>query len=189
MRKPSILDGRLHSPFFVYFRQEPRLSDEQILKHFGLLSFSWTKQLQESAQYVILTDAGEWTLLADDWLYSLWHMPSTKTAIEALAESRDVFTWSVGDCDQSFEYKCYRDRELIRQYTVESPNYNDQVVQHDIGEAFEFEKALRELPVEERMACYCAEFGIETSVKREQLRLYSSPNQSRLNPNSGIKNL
>ena len=36
MKQPEIFDGHLHAPFFIYFRRETKLSDEQILDHFGL---------------------------------------------------------------------------------------------------------------------------------------------------------
>lgn len=104
MDRPSIFDGHLHAPFFIYFQGEQQLSDDQILSHFGLAKHRSTVKLPPFSTYVVMANAGDWTLLADDWLYQLWHMPSTRPAIESLAKTHNVLAWSIGDCDQSFEY-------------------------------------------------------------------------------------
>ena len=43
-------------------------------------------------------------MVADDWHYTLWHMPSTRPALQALGRGCDVFACSVGDCDRSFDF-------------------------------------------------------------------------------------
>lgn len=118
MELPQIIDGRLHSGHCIFFRRDPPLSDQQILEHFGLRNHLRADSLPKSCTYAVLADIGEWVLLADDLLYRLWNTPTTAAAVESLAKSRDVFTWSVGDCDMSFGYKVFKDGELIRDYAL-----------------------------------------------------------------------
>jgi hypothetical protein len=188
LEQPSIFDGHLHAPFFIYFRREPLLSDKQILAHFGLHAYHSTAKLPPSSTYAVITDAGDWTLLADDWLYQLWHMPSTRNAIKLLAKTRDVFAWSIGDCDQSFEYTIYRNGELVRQYIVDSPHFDDQVVRIDFGDRLPFESELHDLPIEQKMDRFCSDIGINTIVQRDGLRLYYKPYRSNLDLSAGIRN-
>ncbi len=188
MEQPSIFDCRLHAPFFIYFRGTPRLSDKQILDHFGLHAYQSAAKLPPSSTYAVIADAGIWTLLADDWLYRLWHMPSTRKAIELLAKTHDVFAWSLGDCDQSYEYMIYLNGELVRQCTVDSPHFDDQVVRINIGEHLPFETESKGLPIEQKMERFCCNMGINDSVKREDLRVYYTPYKSNLDLNAGIRN-
>ena len=53
-------------------------------------------------------------MLADDWHYTLWHMESTRLAIEAIAKFHEIFACSEGDCDRSFDYVYYQDGRLMR---------------------------------------------------------------------------
>jgi hypothetical protein len=187
---PQIFDGQLHAPFFIYFRRIPRLTDEQILAQFGLTTYRYTKKLQPSSTYAVIADAGEWTFLADDWLYQLWHLPSTRPAIESLATTRDVFAWSVGDCDQSFEYCLYRNGIRVRQYIVDSPSFSDQVIRVNFGEVLPFESELlsADLEITDKMNQFSAYLGINTIVTQDMLRVYAKPYKSHLDLNAGIRN-
>ena len=190
MDYPQIFNGHLHAPFFIYFRRTPRLTDEQILAQFGLTSHRYTTKLQLSSTYAVIADAGEWTLLADDWLYHLWHMPSTRRAIESLATTHDVFAWSVGDCDLSFEYCLYRNGTRVRQYIVDSPGFSDQVIRVNFGEILSFESELlsADLEITDKMNRFSTNLGINTIVTRDMLRVYAKPYKSHLDPNAGIRN-
>lgn len=79
---------------------------------------------------------------------------------------------------------------MVRQHTVDSPHFDDQVVKIDFGECLPFESDLlaTALPIEEKMNRLCSNIGINTVVTQGQLRLYSSPHKSNLDPNAGIRN-
>lgn len=190
MKEPHIFHGHLHAPFFIFFRREPRLSDEQVLAHFGLPAHRLTPSVPPFSTYVVLADLGDWTMLADDWLYRLWHLPTTRPAIASLARSRDVFAWSIGECDESFEYYLYTGGELVRQYTVDSPHYNDRIIRIDFGRrpSFETEFFAGDLPIDRKLNQYCLNLGIDTRVTPDQLRIYSEPYQSRLTLEGAIHN-
>ncbi|WP_425618878.1 hypothetical protein NA78x_002597 [Anatilimnocola sp. NA78] len=188
--EPKVSNGHLHAPFFIFLRRDPELSDQQILGHFGLRTHRYSAKLPPFSTYVVLADVGDWTMLADDWLYQLWHLPSTKAAIESLAKDRDVFAWSIGDCDESFEYCLYINGQLIRHYVVDSPHFDDQVVRVELGQRLRFESELlaSDLPIVEKMIRMGANLGINVVVKQEMLRIYSRPHKFQLDPNAAIRN-
>ncbi|MBA4019343.1 MAG: hypothetical protein C0483_19425 [Pirellula sp.] len=190
MSRPNIFDDRLHSPHFIYFRGGIKLTDENILAHFNLTKHHRVFEIDDATTYVIITDAGEWTMIADDWLYNLWHMPSTKTALGSLGKNREVFAWSVGDCDESFQFCLYRSGKLVRNYVVDSPNYNDQIVKVDVGEALPSETELfaSDLETGEKLNRLTISLGIDPRVSRDSLRIYGKPYSSKLSPWAGIRN-
>src|SRR4051812_29631299 len=112
MSESLIIRGRLHAPYFIFVRGEGRYSDADLLRLFGLTAYRLTnrptKLPRRLERHVILADDGPWVMVADDWYYTLWHMPSTRPAIQALGQSCDVFACSVGDCDHSFDFVYYR---------------------------------------------------------------------------------
>lgn len=129
-------------------------------------------------------------MLADDWLYQLWYMPSKRATIEALAKSRDLFAYYVGECDLSYGYQLYRNGQLAREFIVDSPRFNDQVVTTDFGERLVFEPRLLvdDEAIDEKLFEFAANLGIEPFVTHEMLRLYATPHESKLDPNAGIRN-
>src|SRR5688572_20432498 len=96
MADQLLFEGRLHSPFFVFLRRPHPYSDGDVLKVFGIGSYRRAANVPSRGPYAILADAGDWLMLADDWCYTLWHMPTTRPAIESLAKTHEVFYCSEG---------------------------------------------------------------------------------------------
>src|SRR4029079_5465413 len=86
-------------------------------------------------------NTGPWTLLADDWYYTLWHLKSTQLAIASLAARHDVFACSVGECDHSFDFIYYKNGQLIRKYVVVYPSFTRREVVEDFGDPLPGETA------------------------------------------------
>ena len=183
---PSIIKGYLHAPFFIFFGREPQLTDEQILAHFALATHQRRDPLPPSCTYAVIADLGDWTMLADDWLYQLWHLPTTRPAIESLGKGRPVFAWSIGDIDDSFEFSLYQDGKLTRHYSVD----HNQVVNIDVGERLLYETELlaSDLGLDTKMWRLTENAGIDIAVKLDRIRIYSKPYQSRLDPAAAIRN-
>src|SRR4051794_10042254 len=93
------MNHKLYAPYYIFLRCTGRYTDAELLHRFGLSAYQPTDTHPRFGPYVVLGNDGEWTFVADDLLYTLWHMPSTRPALAALAESCDVFACSVGDCD------------------------------------------------------------------------------------------
>lgn len=71
--------------------------------------------------------------VADDWLYTLWHLATVNAAIPSLAKNHDVFTCSVGDADNSFDFEYFHDGNSVRKYVVEDSEYRRGLVVEDFG--------------------------------------------------------
>jgi hypothetical protein len=120
----------------------------------------------------------------------LWNTPTTVHAVELLAKHRDVFTWSVGDCDMSFAYRVFKGGELIRDYAVDSPHFDDQIVRVDFGANMTSESELiaSNLSIDEKVHGVGRLLGINQVVSRDMLRLYYKPWTTKLDPSAGIRN-
>ncbi len=80
---------------------------------------------------IVLLDG--WTMLADDWHYTLWHMPSTMRVVEDAAKRGDVYYDMVGECDESYAFGYFRSGSIARKVTVASPHFSDQILETDDG--------------------------------------------------------
>ena len=176
MANPLFIHGKLHTPYFIFLRCAGRYSDTDLLQHFGLSNYQPAKVVRRNGRHVILADNGEWVLIADDWYYTLWHRPSTREAIAALAESSDVFACSVGDCDHSFEFAYYRNAHLVRRYIVEDPDFQGGRVVENVGEPLPGEAAAFKQSDELKIVLgVAASLGIKTDYKEQDLRIYAPP--------------
>ena len=92
---------------------------------------------------IAVAELDHWTLFADDWFYTLWHMPTTNDAIREIAMDHRVYTDHVGDCDESYGFSILSDGQYLRRIQVDSPNYDDQQVTIDVGRALEVESGDR----------------------------------------------
>lgn len=164
----------LNTPYSIFLRCAGRYTDANLLACFGLSSYRPADALHSRfGQYVALADDGEWTLVADDLCYTLWHMPTTRDAIAVFAEQCDVFACSHGDCDDSFDFAYYRDGRLARQYVVADPGFRGGVVVENIGDPLPGEAAaFVPLCVTSTGLRVAASLGIWTDYTDEDVRFY-----------------
>ena len=190
MTTSLIINGQLHSPAFIFVHCPHKFTDVDLLSRFGLHNYERTESVPQFERYAILADAGTWTLLADDWHYTIWQMPTTGPIINDLASTHDVFACSVGDIDRSFDFAYYRNAALVRAYVVSDPFCRGRKVVRNIGEPFPaesevFKSASEGLSIVLQLA---ESIGIQTPYEEADLRIYVAPadesraSQSR-NPN------
>jgi hypothetical protein len=173
---PLIVHGRLHAPYFIFLRCAGRYSDSDLLQRFGLADYRPRKGLPDRGRYAILAADGQWSLIADDWRYTLWHKPSTRPALVALAETCDVFACSVGDCDRSFDFVYYRDARLVRRFVVADPHFQGGVVVEDMGQPLPGEATAFQQSDEFTIVLGIANsLGIKTDFSERDLRAYAPP--------------
>ena len=70
---PTFGNCVLHSPFIVAIGSTTP-TDSEVLEVLGLSHYraGWLRG-RSSSKEVLITNAGEWTLVADDWHYTIWH--------------------------------------------------------------------------------------------------------------------
>lgn len=168
--------GELQSYYFIFLKCSGKFSDAELLQQFGLSAHSRTNAFPSDCSYVLLADDGEWTLIADDWWYTLWHLPSTRTRIAAIGQTCDVFACSFGDCDRSFDFAYYHDSRLIRRYVVEDPHFQGGVVVENFGDPLPGEAAaFKEADQLKLVLGVAASLGIKTEYNEHDLRAYAGP--------------
>jgi hypothetical protein len=175
MTEQLIFDGRLHSPYSIFLRQPHDYSDEDLLTLFGLGAYQLSNNPTHHGRRAILADADGWTLLSDDWYYTLWHMKTTRDVIRKLARSHDIFACTEGDCDRSFDYLYFRNGKLIREYVVHSPGFSDRNVHADHGPQIPGEDDLLVRDGDNIGIDVASLLGIKTRFCDDDLRVYASP--------------
>jgi hypothetical protein len=115
---------------------------------------------------------GSWTMLADDWHYTLWHMRTTRPAIEAIARLHEVYVCSEGDCDRSFDFAYWDNGRLAREYVVQSPRFTDRLIAKNWGAPLPGEAALLATDGCNIGIQLAASLGIQTRFMMEDLRIY-----------------
>src|SRR5688572_9450941 len=140
---PFLKWGFLHTPFMIYIRSYNTLSDENFMTLFGLRDYQKTfPPLPSIGWHVVFENDTEWTHIADDYRYTLWHSPRTTAAIEELSRSYDVFRCSIGDIDESFEFEYLRNGNRIRKFIFEHDVFKKtQIVTVDKGQRLQGEPA------------------------------------------------
>ena len=132
---PFLKWGFLHTPFMIYVRSYNTLSDEDFMSLFGLRDYQKiSPPLPFIGRHVVFANDTEWTHIADDYRYTLYHSPQTVEAIEELSKSYDVFSCSTGDIDESFELEYYQNKNLVRKLVFKHDVVkNTQIVSVDTG--------------------------------------------------------
>ena len=117
-----------------------------------------------------------WTLFADDWFYTLWHMHTTEPAIRQIATSHRVYTDFVGDCDESYGFSLLQHGDYIRRVRVDSPNCGDQRVTIDTGCPLDVESANRETgDIEGYVDTIAKSVGIRLPHPADRVYAYGPP--------------
>jgi len=132
---PFLKWGFLHTPFMIYVRSYNKLSDDDFMKVLGLRDYQkMSPPLPSICWHVVFANDSEWTHIADDFRYTLWHSPKTAEVIERYSKSYDIFRCSIGDIDESFEFEYYQNGNLIRKLVFEHDVFkNTKTVIVDIG--------------------------------------------------------
>jgi hypothetical protein len=172
--KSLFVCGRLHAPYFIFVRGGGRYSDADLLRLFGLSAYRPTDSPRRLGRYALLAGDGPWTMVADDWFYTLWHMPSTRPALQELGRRCDVFACSVGDCDHSFDFAYYSQGRLARRYVVADPDFRGGRVVEDTGTPLPGETTAFGGEDELRIVLgVAASLGIRTDYAPHDIRAYA----------------
>jgi hypothetical protein len=174
MTESLFVNGRLHAPYFIFVRSEGRYSDSDLLRLFGLSAYGPTQEPHRLGRHALLADDGLWTMIADDWHYTLSHMSSTRPVIEELGRSCDLFACSVGDCDQSFDFVYYSGGRLVRRYVVADPDFKGGTVVQNTGEPLPGEaNAFKESGQLDMVLSLAASLGIGAGRLEREVRVYA----------------
>ena len=139
--KCLLSNGRLyyHSPYFVFVKDNPSATIES-LNRCGLINCEQADELYdiESCFQFYLSTWDDWTLIMDNWYYSLWHLNQRSSIIDNWGKDKELYQCHVGDCDYSFGFKYHKNGRVVRTYQVsnQSCRKGDLKIEEDIGEPF-----------------------------------------------------
>ncbi len=141
-----ITNEKIVAPYFIFIKGINEKNDAEVLE---LLELGEGKLLnpdvtidikqvdEESSAYLFRNE--NWIHIIDSWYYSLWHSQMLSDRIEELGKKLEIFTCSFGDVDESFDFRYFKGGKKVREYIVDSPNWNNQVVRVDFGEPLQAE--------------------------------------------------
>ena len=172
------MNNRLHAPYFIFMRCAGEYSDADLLAKFGIRKYKRVAEPPQHGPHATFFDSGDWTMLADDWYYTLWHMATTRPAIRRLSQFSDIYACSVGDCDHSFDFVYYQAGKLVRKYVVVADiGTNNSNVVENTGKQLPGElEALKLDDQLETVLSISDALGIRGPTPEDELRFYACPN-------------
>lgn len=178
---------RMRSSFWIYLKSGRQFSDTDLLREFGLTGYSlatWPNEFEQRialahSRTVAFGSSGEWTCVADDGFYTLWNMKATRETLAHLAGSCDLFAYSLGDCNDSYDLVYYSNGQLVRKYVViDSPEGGRQEIFETFGEPLPGEsKTLDFSEFQQGVAAIAQFLGFSTSHLIDDLRFYAKQSE------------
>lgn len=180
MNSRVIINGTIHSPYFIFLRTVTTYADRDLLQRFGLPEYRSITDPPRLGRHVCITNDDHWTHIADDWFYTLWHMPATRQAIAEIAVHCDVFTCSVGESDESYDFGYYRNGRFVRSYVVDDPQWRGGKVVQDIGQRIHSEwEAKQHKDQLQIVLSIASSLGIDLRHESKHLRFYAPPHATK----------
>jgi hypothetical protein len=170
-----IIDGMPHSPYFVFIKGINAKSDSEILEFFNL---GRGKEVENDESFtgefcIHLFRNSNWICLMDNWFYTYRHSEKFSNRINELGKEYEIFTCTVGNADLYFDFKYFKNGQKIREYVVESPNYNDEVLKTDFGTPLYGEQECLKLEDQlDRVLSIACHLGIELPKNENEIKCY-----------------
>ena len=175
----KIINKLPHSPYFICIKGLNHKNDEELLELLGLHK---CKEIEipkdfEDENCIYISNDTSWIHIMDNYYYTFWQSDALSVRIEELGEKYEIFTFSVGDSDLSFDFKYFKNGTKIREYIVTSPNYNDEVIEVNNGTPlFGETEGLKKKDQFDRIIYIADSLGIILPEKEEEIRCYKIPN-------------
>ncbi|MFO0849918.1 MAG: hypothetical protein U0871_15390 [Gemmataceae bacterium] len=138
-----------HSGHAICLRPVGAVADADLLARLGLtgwLPAEFGLCREYAVPAVTVAEVGDWTVVADGLSYSLWNRVETHECVPALAAAvGEVFVAFTADCWGTFEFRYYRDGQLVRQYTADAESGKPDRILKSVGEPLPGEAATPEL--------------------------------------------
>lgn len=171
----DIINGLPHTPYLIFLNGLKDKTDQEILELFDLGDNKETAIRNDlSDKYCIYMSRDDnWIHLMDNYFYTHWHSKNFSMKVEELGRNYELFSCSVGDCDLSFDFKYYKNGNKIREYVVESPNYNDEILKVNYGEPLLGEnEGMQKNDQFNRVTHIASSLGIEIPTDLNKIKCY-----------------
>lgn len=171
----DITYGLPHAPYFIFLKGLTDKTDTEILELFDLGDHIETAIRNDLSDEhcIYMSRDDSWVHLMDNYFYTHWHSKKFSMKVEELGKTYELFSCSAGDCDLSFDFKYYKNGVKIREYIVESPNYDNEILKVNFGEPLLGEReALQRVDHLERVIHIASSLGIELPTELKQIKCY-----------------
>ena len=154
------------------------MTDKDVLRTLGLANYvtieSTKRQGRQRYDYIAIGRDLRWTHIADNFGYTHWRSKVFKDAVSKLGGRLEVFTFSLGDIDASFDFHYHRDGSLIRRFVWEA-RYNQVGRLHgQFGSSLECEEKIsRDQDPVDGLWEVASALGIERDYTKIDLKLYA----------------
>lgn len=154
------------------------MTDDDVLNGLGLAGYVAIDSIEQGGRrrydYIAIGRDSRWKHLADNFGYTHWHSKPFRDAVSRLGTGREVFTFSVGDIDVSFDLHYYREGALVRRLIWEAHHDSGSRLQEQCGSALEGEdKIARGNDPTDGLWQVASALGIERDYTKIDLKLYA----------------
>ena len=170
--------GELHSPFLFFFSHSPLPSDQAILQALGLDEYKLIEAEDiHHRPHVVIGHTDNWTVVADDYYYTLWHSERTTHAIETYAATlNDAFICRWPDVDETFAFSLWRRGTCLRSFDLIQEGWTGPVRFEESGEKLEIETdELAQLGAWQQLESISSELGFVAGNADGTYRVYAGP--------------
>lgn len=137
---------------YYFFSHAVCVNCAELLTPEELIAMIGFKQLKESQPYpprgrkadiifdqdkfqLIVLKAKDWLVIADNWFYTLYHEARKRPVFEEIYKQFEVFTFTTGDRDWSYDFLYANKGTVIREFFVTG----DSKISKDFGNRFSVE--------------------------------------------------
>jgi len=171
----KIINGVFHSPYFIFIKNLTEINDLDILNLLDLKGYVQENDENISSIYneIYLAKVKDWIHIMDNFSYDHWLSKKFRENIEELGKYYEIFNCSVGNIDSSFEFSYYKNGKKAREYVVESPHYEDEIVTINFGHPLEGEiEGLKKEDQLERVIYIAKSQGIVLPQNDNEIKCY-----------------
>lgn len=123
--------------------------------------------------FVVMAEAAGWKVIADDYLFTLWHQNSTQSAICELAQTYDILCFSDGDVDESYSLRRFKSGQLVREVVVDDDMLGSgQQLLVDFGEPLPGERELQPHDIRKYCQAVARANGFDVDEAIDSARLW-----------------
>lgn len=175
-----LINGTFYSPLYIFIKGGFRLSDIEIIKAIDANDYQLTKLKKPEeagdSRYLYLTEDAHWTHVMDDLVGTLLFKQQLQERLSRLSRDFDVFYCSLGDVDDSFDFRYYQNGSVMREHVVEDPKFNGGKTVKSIGKPLAGEKGgLSKKDPPEKVLAIASSLGINIRHDLSKIRCYERP--------------
>ncbi|MFK7979869.1 MAG: hypothetical protein AB8G86_07805 [Saprospiraceae bacterium] len=178
-----IRNNNFFAPYYIFIKKGNKLKEREFFERLELFDYNLTSDdwksddkilLDGKKRYLFLTESENWTHLMDDWMYTLWHDTNFKSNVTKLSKYFDIYCCSVGDVDESFDFKYFESGRLKREYIVEDPKFRGGEITKNFGIPFIGEEiALNKKEPLDKVLSIAKLVGINIEHQLDKIKCYA----------------